>query len=228
MNTIMHQIRPRTNTLCVRRRTERRILLCDAKRMTPSNATALLALGRALRQAGYHFMTVTPSTHRRINGRPGNERAHDLRGVFGWSRPFAHDLLPDGLLAMMRAAGVLAGHDDQLRSRVRLSTLGDMLVFHSAWPTRDDEAVFFGPDTYRFVNALRRTFSWLGSGPMRALDIGCGGGAAALAIARAFPHAEVIGADVNRNALELAEVNRRLAGADNLLLCESDLLAGLA
>lgn len=188
---------------------------------------ALLALGQALRQAGYRFTTVTPATHRRVNGRPGNERAHDLRGVFGWSREFSHDLLPSEMLALMQTAGVLAGHGDKLRSTVRLSSLDDMLLFHSAWPTDDDDAVFFGPDTYRFARALRRGLSSLGPAPRRAVDIGCGGGAAGLTIARAFPQAEVIGTDVNRTALALAEVNRRLAGADNLVLRESDLFAAL-
>lgn len=195
--------------------------------MNPSRSNALLALGQALRQAGYRFMTVTPSTHRRVNARPGNERARDLRDVFGWSRPFAPDLLPAGVLALMREAGVLAEDDAGLRSTVRASTLGDLLLFHSAWPTRDDDAVFFGPDTYRFVNAMRRGFSWIGSGPTRALDIGTGGGAGALTIARQFPHTEVIGADLNPKALALAAVNARLAAAPNLALCHSDLFDGV-
>jgi len=195
--------------------------------MNPSNANALLALGNALRQAGYHFMTVTPSTHRRINNRPGNERTHDLRGVFGWSRPFDADLLPASVLNLMREAGVLAQTDDGLRSTVRASTLDDMLVFHSAWPTHDDDAVFFGPDTYRFVHAMRRGFAFVGAGPVRAVDIGCGGGAGALTIARKFPHAEVIGADINPKALDLALVNARLAPAPNLGLRQSDLFDGL-
>ncbi|MDY0962005.1 MULTISPECIES: methyltransferase [Massilia] len=195
--------------------------------MNSSNANALLALGTALRQAGYRFMTVTPSTHRRINNRPGNERAHDLRGVFGWSRPFDRALLPASVLALMADAGVLEENEDGLRSLVRVSTLDDMLLFHSAWPTRDDDSVFFGPDTYRFVTAMRRGFAFVGAGPVRAVDIGCGGGAGALTIARAFPHAEVIGADINTRALELAMVNGRLNGVSNLALAESDLFDGL-
>ena len=195
--------------------------------MNPSNASALLALGTALRQAGYRFMTVTPSTHRRINNRPGNERAHDLRGVFGWSRPFDRDLLPASVVALMADAGVLEENEDGLRSLVRASTLDDMLLFHSAWPTRDDDSVFFGPDTYRFITAMRRGFAFVGAGPVRAVDIGCGGGAGALAIARAFPHAEVIGADINTRALELAMVNGSLNGVSNLALAQSDLFDGL-
>lgn len=211
----------------VRQRTERRARACEGAVMNTSQANALLALGRSLHDARYRFITVTPSTHRRINGRTGNERAHDLRGVFGWSRPFAPSVLEPAMLALMREAGVLSGEGDRLCSTVRASTLGEHIVFHSAYPTHDDDAVFFGPDTYRFVGAMKRAFAWIGAGPTRAVDIGCGGGAGALTIAHAFPHAEVIGADVNQKALQLAQVNARLAGAANLRLCGSDLFDGL-
>lgn len=195
--------------------------------MNPSQIDALLALGHSLRAAGYRFMTVTPTTHRRINRRPGNERATDLRAVFGWSRPFAPTVLPPGMLEHLREAGILAGSGDALRSLLRASSLGELLLFHSAWPTDEKDAVFFGPDTYRFVGAMQRAFAWLGAGPTRAVDIGCGNGAGALAIARKFPHAEVIGADVNTKALALAMVNGRLNGARNFAACRSDLFAGL-
>jgi hypothetical protein len=49
---------------------------------------ALLRLGRLLREAEYRFVTPTPETHRRVNGRADAARATDLRGVFGWSRSF--------------------------------------------------------------------------------------------------------------------------------------------
>ncbi|MBQ5962943.1 class I SAM-dependent methyltransferase [Massilia sp. ZL223] len=195
--------------------------------MNPSHATALLSLGNSLRQAGYRFMTVTPSTHRRINCRPGNERALDLRGIFGWSRPFAPDLLPPRMLALMREAGIVKEEGSLLRSTLRVSTLGEQLLFHSAYPTDADDSVFFGPDTYRFVGTMERAFPWLGSGPTRAVDIGCGGGAAAITIAHKFPHAEVIGTDVNEKALALAAVNGRLARTANLALRRSDLFDGL-
>ena len=48
---------------------------------TPYDPDALLALGQALRQAGYQFITVTPATHRRVNGRPDSAWAQDLRGT---------------------------------------------------------------------------------------------------------------------------------------------------
>ena len=195
--------------------------------MNPSQANALLTLGNSLRQAGYRFMTVTPSTHGRINRRPGNERATDLRGIFGWSRPFEPGLLPPRMLILMREAGIVQEEGSLLRSTVRLSTLGDLLLFHSAYPTSDDDAVFFGPDTYRFVGTMRRAFPWLGSGPTRVVDIGCGGGPAAITIAHRFPHAEVIGTDINDKALALAAVNARLAQVDNYRGCRSDLYDAL-
>lgn len=195
--------------------------------MTSPHAQALVAVGRYLRAHGYRFITVTPSTHRRINRRPGNERATDLRGIFGWSRPFAPDDVAPELLALMREARIVEPDGALLRSSVRASTLGELLVFHSAYPTEDDDAVFFGPDTYRFVGTMGRAFPWLGSGPTRALDIGCGGGAGALAIAHKFPHAEVIGADINTRALALTLVNARLAELPNLEARHSDLFDGL-
>lgn len=68
---------------------------------------ALLATGRALQHEGYHHVTCTPETHRRAEARAkgrGKLRADCLRDVFGWSRPFAPELLPPELLEPLRAA----------------------------------------------------------------------------------------------------------------------------
>jgi len=195
--------------------------------MNTTQAIALLNLGRSLHDVHYQFVTVTPATHRRINNRATSARAHDLRGVFGWSRPFDPDILSADMLQLMRDAGVLVETERGMCASVRASSLGELILFHSAYPTHDDDAVFFGPDTYRFVGAMNRALAWLGGGPMRALDIGCGSGAAAITIARTFPHGEVVGTDLNPRALQLAEVNARLADAHNLTLCKSDLFAAV-
>lgn len=187
---------------------------------------ALLELGRALQRAGYRFTTVTPATHRRVNDRPGNERARDLRGVFGWSRPFSEDALPAGILALMRRAGVVRKAKSGLCATVRVSTIGERLYFHSAFPTREENAVFFGPDTYRYIAALKRSMETLAP-PRRAVDIGTGSGAAAIELACRFPDCEAIGADINDYALELAAVNARLAGCARVPTVHSDLLDGL-
>jgi len=187
---------------------------------------ALFELGQALLAAGYQFLTITPASHRRVNGREGNERAHDLRGVFGWSRPFAEDTVPAAILALMRRAGVLRERAGSLCSAVRASTIGERLYFHSAYPTREEDAVFFGPDTYRYVAALKRSMDGMAP-PRRAVDIGTGSGAGAIEVACRFPDCEAVGADINAFALSLAAVNARLAGAANVPTRHSDLLKDL-
>ena len=187
---------------------------------------ALLALGQALHHAGYQFTTVTPATHRRVNGRPENAWARDLRGVFGWSRPFRPDTLPAGILTLMRSAGVLAEREDTLRASVRASTIGSRLYFHSAFPTHAEDSVFLGPDTYRYIAALKRDLESM-TPPGRAVDIGAGGGAGAIEVAARFPQCEVIAADINDRALALTGVNARLAGTPNVAARHSDLLKDL-
>jgi SAM-dependent methyltransferase len=195
--------------------------------VAPTPDDALRQLAQCLQRAGYRFITPTPATHQRVNARPGNQVASDLRGVFGWSRPFGTDVLPPDMLALMRGAGVLAHAPHGWRSTVRFSTLGDGLYAHSAFPTDTPEAVFFGPDTYRFVDAIERV---LGDAPgevRRAIDLGCGAGPGAITIARAFPRAEVYAADINDAALGITAVNARIAGAGNVIVRSSDLLAGV-
>jgi methylase of polypeptide subunit release factors len=120
---------------------------------------------------------------------------------------------------------VLEERDDGLRATVRVSSLGDRLYFHSAYPTDDDDAVFFGPDTSRFVSAIaRHAFT---RPPARIVDVGSGAGPAAIELALRFPSAKVIAADVNESALRLCAVNTRLAGASNVSTCHSSLLASV-
>lgn len=193
---------------------------------TPYDSDALLALGQALQQAGYQFITVTPATHRRVNGRPGKAWAQDLRGVFGWSRPFREETVPKDILALMRRAGVVAGKAGALCAGVRASSIGSRLYFHSAFPTRDEDAVFFGPDTYRYIAALQRSMAALAP-PQRVVDIGAGSGAGAIEAATRFPEAQVFAADINERALALAAVNARLNATPKVEARYSDLLKDL-
>ncbi|MNO47860.1 Release factor glutamine methyltransferase [compost metagenome] len=190
---------------------------------------AMLHLGRALKQLGYRFTTITPLSHARVNARPGNAKARDLAGVFGWSRPFARALLDESLLELMAAAQVLEEEGVGLwRSGVRWSSVGDTLYVHSAFPTLGEDAVFFGPDTYRFVHAIEHHLQAPGrSGPRRAVDIGCGAGPGALQIAQRCPGCEVLALDINSPALAFTQVNAALAGVDNLQARHSDLLAAV-
>jgi methylase of polypeptide subunit release factors len=188
-----------------------------------SKAEALLELGRALKRAAYGFVTVTPETHARVNARAarqGTGRARDVRDVFGWSRPFAEELLPREWLELMRAGEVIEREGDAFRSTVRFSSLDGELFVHSAFPTRQADAVFFGPDTYRFCALLRR---WAPAA-RRLADIGCGSGAGALSL-RAQVGERVL-ADINPRALELAVVNAALSGLPATIV-QSDLFAQL-
>jgi methylase of polypeptide subunit release factors len=196
----------------------------DASEGYSAPDAALLALGQDLREAGYDFSTVTPLTQARINRRPGNERAKDYAGVFGWSRPFAEDLLPPSLLARMEAAGVLAVCKDGWRSTVRLSTLGQQLFFHSAYPTISPDSVFFGPDTVRFASAIQAHLRVRWTPVMRAVDIGCGAGPGGLLIAGAAPDAHVLMLDINAAALRFSRINAALNRTPNVEVRRSDIL----
>lgn len=189
---------------------------------------ALLQLGRRLRADGYRFTCVTPATHSHVNARPEAQRAHNLRDVFGWSRPFAPSLLSPDELQQLEAAEVLVSQGERLRSNVRWSSLDDLLLVHSAWPTDSSDAVFFGPDSYRFARVIQ---DYLQHSPKRvqhAVDIGCGSGIGALIVARAAPHAQVSAVDINPQALRYTAINAALAGVTNLSIEPSDLLDGLS
>ncbi|MBA3710172.1 MAG: class I SAM-dependent methyltransferase [Planctomycetes bacterium] len=183
--------------------------------------SALCELGEALKADGYRFTTPTPETHRRVNARAGNERARNLRDVFGWSRPFPPDLVPAPMIALLEQAGQLDRGPAGLRSRVRFSTLDERLHVHSAYPTVEADAVFFGPDTYRFA-------SFVGDHARDAdcvVDIGCGSGAGGLSYAARAKR--VILADISAKALSFARVNTVLAGVAHADVVQSDVLAGI-
>jgi SAM-dependent methyltransferase len=191
-------------------------------------ALALLELGRMLARARYRFTTVTPETHRRVNQRActaGTELAGSLRDVFGWNRPFEPELLPAGMLDALHDADLIGkdgGKDGgRLRSRVRFASVGDRLFAHSAFPTAASDAVFFGPDSYRFCALIER---WASSA-RRLVDVGCGSGVGGIIAARYAQ--EVVLADVNAHALWFAQVNAALNGVD-VRVVTSDVLAAIA
>lgn len=183
----------------------------------------MVAFARAVQATGYAFVTPTPATHARVNARPGSARARDLRDVFGWSRPFDAGTLPSPVMAAAEAAGVLVAVPDGWRSLVRLSSLDGLLFLHSAHPTAEADSVFFGPDTYRFAQAI----AGISGRPVRrAVDVGCGAGPGAILIARAHPAAHVVAVDINDAALRLTRANAELAGV-TVEAVNSDLLSAV-
>jgi methylase of polypeptide subunit release factors len=189
---------------------------------------ALLTLGRELLARGYRFTTITPASHQRVNSRPGHEIGSSLAAVFGWSRPFRRASLPTTVVHLLEDAAELETCEGLLRSKVRFSSLGEQLFVHSAFPTDQPDAVFFGPDTHRFVRALRHALTdfHLGSSP-RIIDVGCGSGAGGLYVAaRLARHdPEIVLTDINPRALRYARVNAALNGFPRVTTIESDLFA---
>lgn len=182
---------------------------------------ALLELSQALSRDGYHFITSTPETHRRAIAR--REQARDLRDVFGFSLPFEPGLLPPHLLALLRSAQLVEERGGLLRARVRFSSLGAALYAHSAYPTQEGDAVFFGPDTYRFCAFLARR----APGAKLLVDIGSGSGAGGLVAARASGATRVVLADVNERALRFSAVNAAAQGVP-VELVVSDVLTNVS
>ncbi len=188
---------------------------------------ALLHLLAALREAGYRFTTPTPATHARVNARPDNAQARDLRGVFGWSRPFEPALLPDRFLKLMKDADILDEGGALPRSRIRVSSLDHELFAHSAYPTTSADAVFLGPDTYRFALAIQAALRDRKTPVRRAVDVGCGAGPGAIVVAKAYPQAQVVMGDINDTALRYARINATAARLPNAAACRSDLLSNV-
>ena len=188
---------------------------------------ALLNLGRGLKENGYRFITPTPLTHERFFQRQGAPLAKDLRDVFGWSLPFDRELLPEAFREELQQADVVEKHEALWRSAVRWSSLDDLLFAHSAYPTTQADAVFFGPDSYRFAQLIEAHMQQRFEPIKRAVDIGCGAGVGALVVARARPDAEVLAVDINPRALRLTAVNAELAGLANVTAYHSDVLGSV-
>ena len=174
-------------------------------------AEALLELLRHLQTLDYRFTCVTPTTHERVLARPtGRERT--LRDIFGWNRTFAPEQLPSQLLGLLTDAGCVQSSNGLLQSLIRVANIGDRLFLHSSFPTTSPNAVFFGPDTYRFVRFVHsrlrghESLRWI-------VDMGAGSGAAGIIAAGDAPSAQISLVDINPRAAQLASVNAAAAGA---------------
>jgi threonine dehydrogenase-like Zn-dependent dehydrogenase len=134
-----------------------------------------------------------------------------LRDILGWNRAFDPSDATPAVVALLQAADALDMVAGKLRSRVRVASLGDELLLHSAYPTNDIDAVFFGPDTYRFTRFVEQQLpqfpnaNWL-------VDMGAGSAAGAIAAAKRRQFATVTMIDTNAAALELASINAAVAG----------------
>lgn len=176
----------------------------------------------------YRFTTISPASHEKVNNRSGNTIAHDLVGIFGWNRPFKPETVDIALFDLMQFANVAIQVENGWKSRLRVSSMNELLFFHSEYPTLDNEAIFFGPDTYRFANVIHQYFATNKQPVQRAVDIGTGSGAGAILLALALPESEIVAVDINHNALSLARVNMAAANLHHITLMHSNLLKNVA
>ena len=184
-----------------------------------SEDAALLELLHRLKSLDYQFTAVTPLTHSRVLARPWSGPA-SLRDIFGWSRPFAEAASDPDLLRLLEQANALQQAAAGLRSRFRVASLNDDLFLHSAFPTDSADAIFFGPDTYRFARFIADQMPRIAQ-PRRILDMGAGSGAGGIVASRLARNAEIMLVDVNPAALRLARINAEAAGVDAEILQSS-------
>ncbi|WP_165187898.1 methyltransferase [Caulobacter soli] len=172
-------------------------------------SSALRALLAALDDQGYDFVTPTPSVCRRAAER---KPAQDdpLRDVLGWSRAFDRQDLDPELFKLLAAGQVLTFEGERFISRVRVSRLDGMLFLHSAFPATAGDAVFLGPDSYRFARLIAQATA--GDRVATIAEIGCGAGVGGLAAAKRFPDARLTLGDINPRALDVASINVAHAG----------------
>jgi methylase of polypeptide subunit release factors len=189
---------------------------------------ALKALLQHLREQAYTFTTVTPLTHARVLVNRQGIPANNLRDIFGWSLGFSDTAMPAALLDLLVLHGVVVREEAQHRSRVRVASFDGDLFVHSAFPTLANDAVFFGPDTYRFLNLIRDHMPVAAADkPLRIADVGCGSGAGGIMAARLRVGAQVTLNDINPLALRYAGINAASAGVD-VELALSDALSAVA
>ncbi|WP_297510008.1 methyltransferase [uncultured Caulobacter sp.] len=170
---------------------------------------ALGAVLQHLDSAGYDFTTPNPATVRRWLSRPPPARP-DLRDILGWGFPFRRGDLPEALFEALREAGALVESDRGQRARIRAARVDGRLFLHSACAGAGPDAVFVGPDSYRFAALIGRE---IGAAPVRrALDVGTGAGVGAVVTGARVPGARIFASDVNAAALRLASANAAHAG----------------
>lgn len=179
----------------------------------PQADASLTRLIAALGDRDYRFIPPTPASHARVVARPARREARSLTDVLGWSLPFRPDLLDDALRNLLVSAGMLdPAEGGRLRARVRVARLGGRLYLHSAFPTDAEDAVFFGPDSYRFADLIARELAAPVSAEGAIVDVGTGAGVGAIMAGDALPGRRLIGTDINPLALRFAAINAAAAG----------------
>lgn len=191
---------------------------------------ALLFLLKFLKQKNYHFTVITPLSHQRILNRNAKlkTKAITLLDIFGWNLAFAETDLESSLFAILKENQLIHFQDGHWFTNVRVASLEDQLFIHSSFPTIQQDAVFFGPDTYRFVYHLKQYLSDKPQPFKRGLELCCGTSAAAISMAKHYPDFnEIMVADLNPKALSYSQINASFADLNNITPVYSNLFASI-
>jgi hypothetical protein len=181
--------------------------------LSRNDQSVLVAILSVLAEREYSFVTPTAATHRRVIARRDGRPAEDLRDVFGWNLAFRPELPPPDLLDLLaRADAVEVIGGGLLRARLRVSSCEGRLFLHSGYPSQAD-AVFFGPDSYRFASFIRQQSPLLAAA-RSIFDIGAGSGVGAITACGLLSPERVVLTDVNPDALQLARANAAAAGIE--------------
>jgi methylase of polypeptide subunit release factors len=176
---------------------------------------AALDVLRHLRSSGYDFIAPTPASQARVLSRHDQPVGTTVVDLLGWSLPCRRDHLPDEITDALDTAGLLTHQQDGLvAAKVRVSNVFDRLFLHSSYPTHEADAVFLGPDSYRFADYISRQLDHLPD-DARVLDYGAGAGVGGIVAASIHGNACLTLADINPKALSLASINATFAAVDH-------------
>ncbi len=191
---------------------------------------ALVSLLKCLKAQEYQFTVITPLSHQRILHRKQQQGTlgKSLRDIFGWNLPFQANALDPEVFSRLQEAQLIRLEQEQWRSQIRVASLGQDLFIHSAFPTLEQDAVFFGPDTYRFAYHLNQYLSTVPHHFSRAVELCCGASSAAVTLARHYPEiSEILVTDINPKALFYSYINSHFAGLNHIYPLQSNLFKNL-
>lgn len=196
--------------------------------MERSRTAQLEALLVALKARNYRFVTPTPATHARVLARDPGRRATCLADLLGWSLPFVPGTVDREIEDLLDRAGAIERVEGGFKSRLRAATVEGELYLYSAYPTTSRDAVFLGPDSYRFARLILAELARLPCPPgATVVDVGTGAGVGGIVAARGIAGAAPVLTDVNPAALHLARANAASAGV-SAEIREGAMLAGFS
>lgn len=167
-----------------------------------------------LDNSGYDFVTVTPASHAHVIARRHGQCGTTLRDIFGWSLPFAANALPQEMFDRLVDADIVVPAGERIwKANIRVSRVHRTMFVHSAYPTLAEDAVFLGPDSWRFADLILAHRPDLPDGA-QVLDYGAGAGVGGIIAALSSVGARLTLADINPAALRLAASNAAHAGVD--------------